>query len=191
MTEKCTKDVKFHKIQNSNLEWIEYPSEMFYQKDITNKNNIMLVVSNILNNQPQLVQELKELYGPEVAGIMERWIRIEVERDENGHILSTKNIVHNCTSPIIREGFTHSLVFVSEDKNYLEFIKWDIQKKLEERQKLSNLDVPLNNVEVPEISDTLQQDKQAPEVVIEKHYTSLNELFKDMNKAINDFFKLF
>ncbi len=169
-----SKRIKFHKIQNSNLEWIEYPEEVFYEKDRTNKNNTMLVVSNILKNQPQLVQELKELYGPEVAGIMERWIRIEVERDADGSIIFHKSIVHNCTPPIIKEGFTHSLIFVSNDKNYLEFIKWDINKKLKERQSLNNLDISFRKDEISEISDNVQPS----DIVIEKTYSSLNDLLK-------------
>ena len=142
LDEEMTNKVKFHRIEDTNWEYIEYPTASYIMPDKREEGYFILCCANIFKDQPALVQELKELYGTEVD-VIEKWIRIEVLRTPTGTIHKQKNIVHNCTPPIIKEGFTHSLSFRGTDENYLKFIKWDIEKKLAERQKLAKLDVKL------------------------------------------------
>lgn len=197
-----TENAIFHAIEGTGREWIEYPSDSYIVKDKDNEGYFTLVFANILKDQPQLVQELKELYGSEVD-IAEKWIRIEVVRSPLGKIVKQRNIVHNCTPPIIKEGFTHSLAFHGKDENYLKFIQWDANKKLEERNKLKNLDIKeevkvetkseepsfkiegsehKGEVEIPHFLDSAKQaETQNLDV-------ALDGVFKDMEKIMNKFF---
>ena len=208
LNKELTEHVKFHQIPNTQVEWIEYPSEAYIVEDTREEGYYILVCANILKDQPTLVQELKELYGQE-TDVVEKWIRIEVLRTPTGKIAKQRNIVHNCTPPIVKEGFTHSLSFRGTDKNYLEFIKWDIEKKLAERQKLANLDVkieePKEEVKKEEPSFKIEGGEHKGDVEIPDFLTAENTpqrrtirrerpidaIFEDMERIMDDFFKGF
>lgn len=191
------KEVTYHRVEGTDREWVEYPSFSYITTEVQNEPGAYtLICSNMLNNQPQLVQELKELYGPKVS-IYDKWIRIEVERNADGTILSKRSKVHNCTPPIIKEGFTHTLSFVSKDENYLKFIQWDVEKKLAERNKLQNLDI---EVEEKEDEFKILGKEQVSTVDIPEFMNinmaksstlSLNKLFKEMDDIVDSFFKRF
>ena len=206
LNKELTEHVKFHQIPNTQVEWIEYPSEAYIVEDTREEGYYILVCANILKDQPTLVQELKELYGQE-TDVVEKWIRIEVLRTPTGKIAKQRNIVHNCTPPIVKEGFTHSLSFRGSDKNYLEFIKWDIEKKLADRQKLANLDIKITEevkqheepsfkieggehkgeVEIPDFLTAESTPRKTKKTV----ETPLNAIFEDMERIMDDFFKGF
>ena len=213
LDKKLTNKVKFHPFGDKNLEWIEYPADSYITEDTREEGYFILCCANILKDQPTLVQELKELYGQE-TDVVEKWIRIEVLRTPAGKIAKQRSIVHNCTPPIIKEGFTHSLSFRSTDKNYLEFIKWDIEKKLADRQKLANLDVkieePKEEVKKKEPSFKIEGGEHKGEVEIPDFLTAENTpqtrgykkarmegtrtidaIFEDMERILDDFFKGF
>ena len=189
------KEVTYHRVEGTDREWVEYPS--YITTEVQKEPGVYtLICSNMLNNQPQLVQELKELYSPKVS-IYDKWIRIEVERNADGTILSKRSKVHNCTPPIIKEGFTHTLSFVSKDENYLKFIQWDVEKKLAERNKLQNLDI---EVEEKEDEFKILGKEQVSTVDIPEFMNinmaksstlSLNKLFKEMDDIVDSFFKRF
>lgn len=190
------KEVTYHRVEGTDREWIEYPSFSYITKDVQEAGMYTLVCSNMLNNQPQLIQELKELYGSKVH-IYDKWVRIEVQRNSEGTIISKRSKVHNCTPPIIKEGFTHTLSFESKDESYLKFIQWDVEKKLAERKKLQNLDIKVeekedefkilgreqvSSVDIPEFMNI----KRAKSSTL-----SLNSLFKEMDDIVDNFFKRF
>ena len=191
------KEVTYHRVEGTDREWVEYPSFSYITTEVQDEPGVYtLICSNMLNNQPQLVQELKELYSPKVS-IYDKWIRIEVERNADGTILSKRSKVHNCTPPIIKEGFTHTLSFVSKDENYLKFIQWDVEKKLAERNKLQNLDI---EVEEKEDEFKILGKEQVSTVDIPEFMNinmaksstlSLNKLFKEMDDIVDSFFKRF
>lgn len=219
LDKELTNKVKFHPFGDKNLEWIEYPADSYIAEDTREKGYFILCCANILKDQPTLVQELKELYGQDVD-VLEKWIRIEVLRTPTGKLVKQRNIVHNCTPPIIKEGFTHSLSFRGTDKNYLEFIKWDIEKKLAERQKLANLDVKIEEEHedrnVAEGLITSKSEMQEPSFKIEggehkgdveipdfltaestpqrrtvRSERPIDAIFEDMERIMDDFFKGF
>lgn len=220
LDKELTNKVKFHPFGDKNLEWIEYPADSYIAEDTREKGYFILCCANILKDQPTLVQELKELYGQDVD-VLEKWIRIEVLRTPTGKLVKQRNIVHNCTPPIIKEGFTHSLSFRGTDKNYLEFIKWDIKKKLAERQKLANLDVKVeeehedrnvaeglvvNKSEMnAEPSFKIEGGEHKGDVEIPDFLTAestpqrrtirserpIDAIFEDMERIMDDFFKGF
>ena len=205
LDKKLTNKVKFHPFGDKNLEWIEYPADSYITEDTREEGYFILCCANILKDQPTLVQELKELYGQDVE-VLEKWIRIEVLRTPTGKLVKQRNIVHNCTPPIIKEGFTHSLSFRGTDKNYLEFIKWDIEKKLADRQKLANLDVKIEEeVKKEEPSFKIECGEHKGEVEIPDFLTAentpqrrtirrerpLDAIFEDMERIMDDFFKGF
>ena len=196
LDKELTNKVKFHPFGDKNLEWIEYPADSYITEDTREEGYFILCCANILKDQPTLVQELKELYGQE-TDVVEKWIRIEVERNADGTILSKRSKVHNCTPPIIKEGFTHTLSFVSKDENYLKFIQWDVEKKLAERNKLQNLDI---KVEEKEDEFKILGKEQVSTVDIPEFMNinmaksstlSLNKLFKEMDNIVDSFFKRF
>ena len=207
LDKELTNKVKFHPFGDKNLEWIEYPADSYITEDTREEGYFILCCANILKDQPALVQELKELYGQDVD-VLEKWIRIEVLRTPTGKLVKQRNIVHNCTPPIIKEGFTHSLSFRGTDKNYLEFIKWDIEKKLAERQKLANLDVKIEEpkeVKKEEPSFKIEDGEHKGEVEIPdfltventpqrrtiRRETPIDAIFEDMERIMDDFFKGF
>jgi len=213
MTNELSKqEVKFHAIKGTGREWIEYPSDLYIMEDTRDEGYYILCCANILKDQPTLVQELKELYGTEVD-VVEKWIRIEVLRTPTGKIVKQKSIIHNCTPPIIKEGFTHSLSFHGTDKNYLEFIKWDIEKKLADRKKLANLDIKVDEPVVEEVAPSTTEpsfkisdsvEKSTTDSVDIPHFLnasakeekktaerSLDAVFDDIEKIMDDFFKDF
>lgn len=208
LDKELTNKVKFHPFGDKNLEWIEYPADSYIAEDTREKGYFILCCANILKDQPTLVQELKELYGQDVD-VLEKWIRIEVLRTPTGKLVKQRNIVHNCTPPIIKEGFTHSLSFRGTDKNYLEFIKWDIEKKLAERQKLANLDVkieePKEEVKQEEPSFKIEGGEHKGDVEVPDFLTAestpqrrtvrserpIDAIFDDMERIMDDFFKGF
>lgn len=219
LDKELTNKVKFHPFGDKNLEWIEYPADSYIAEDTREKGYFILCCANILKDQPTLVQELKELYGQDVD-VLEKWIRIEVLRTPTGKLVKQRNIVHNCTPPIIKEGFTHSLSFRGTDRNYLEFIKWDIEKKLAERQKLANLDVkieePKEERNIAEGLITSKSEMQEPSFKIEggehkgdveipdfltaentpqrrteRSERPIDAIFEDMERIMDDFFKGF
>ena len=199
LDKELTNKVKFHPFGDKNLEWIEYPADSYITEDTREEGYFILCCANILKDQPTLVQELKELYGQDVD-VLEKWIRIEVLRTPTGKLVKQKNIVHNCTPPIIKEGFTHSLSFRGTDKNYLEFIKWDIEKKLAERQKLANLDVKIEEPSFKieggehkgevEIPDFLTAENTPQRRTIRRDIP-LDAIFEDMERIMDDLFKGF
>ena len=199
LDKEVTNKVKFHPFGDKNFEWIEYPADSYITEDTREKGYFILCCANILKDQPTLVQELKELYGQDVD-VLEKWIRIEVLRTPTGKLVKQKNIVHNCTPPIIKEGFTHSLSFRGTDKNYLEFIKWDIEKKLAERQKLANLDVKIEEPSFKieggehkgevEIPDFLTAENTPQRRTIRRDIP-LDAIFEDMERIMDDLFKGF
>ena len=199
LDKELTNKVKFHPFGDKNLEWIEYPAYSYIAEDTREKGYFILCCANVLKDQPTLVQELKELYGQDVD-VLEKWIRIEVLRTPTGKLVKQKNIVHNCTPPIIKEGFTHSLSFRGTDKNYLEFIKWDIEKKLAERQKLANLDVKIEEPSFKieggehkgevEIPDFLTAENTPQRRTIRRDIP-LDAIFEDMERIMDDLFKGF
>ena len=199
LDKELTNKVKFHPFGDKNLEWIEYPADSYITEDTREEGYFILCCANILKDQPTLVQELKELYGQDVE-VLEKWIRIEVLRTPTGKLVKQRNIVHNCTPPIIKEGFTHSLSFRGTDKNYLEFIKWDIEKKLAERQKLANLDVKIEEPSFKieggehkgevEIPDFLTAENTPQRRTIRRE-TPIDAIFEDMERIMDDFFKGF
>ena len=207
LDKELTNKVKFHPFGDKNLEWIEYPADSYITEDTREEGYFILCCANILKDQPTLVQELKELYGQDVE-VLEKWIRIEILRTPTGKLVKQRNIVHNCTPPIIKEGFTHSLSFRGTDKNYLEFIKWDIEKKLAERQKLANLDVKIEEpkeVKKEEPSFKIEDGEHKGEVEIPdfltventpqrrtiRRETPIDAIFEDMERIMDDFFKGF
>lgn len=133
---------QYHKVGNTNAEWVEFKKQTTIHK--AKGDCFMLTFTNVLRNQPQLVQELKELYGNDVEHIEEMWVRLEVIRN-NGKIINSRTSIQKCTPPIIAGEYTHTLTFFGKDVNYLKFIEWDALKKLEEREKLSNIDVATPN----------------------------------------------
>ena len=206
--------VKFHNIGDTNWEYIEYPTTNYIMPDQREDGYFILCCANTLKDQPALVQELKELYGNDVD-ILEKWIRIEVLRNPTGSIHKQKNIVHNCTPPIIKEGFTHSLSFRGKDENYLNFIKWDIEKKLAERQKLANLDIKVEeekkteevkqepsfkieggehkgDVEIPNFLnvESTPQNREYKKARMEGA-RPMDAIFEDMERIMDEFFKGF
>lgn len=188
------KEVIYHRVEGTDREWMEYPSFSYITKEIQEESGVyVLVCSNMLNNQPQLIQELKELYGSKVR-VYDKWIRIEVRRDSEGTILSKRSKVHNCTPPIIKEGFTHTLSFESKDENYLKFIQWDVEKKLAERNKLQNLDI---KVEEKEDEFKILGKEQVSTVDIPEFMntnrakSSTLGLFKEIDDIVDSFFKRF
>lgn len=199
LDKELTNKVKFHPFGDKNFEWIEYPADSYITEDTREEGYFILCCANILKDQPTLVQELKELYGQDVE-VLEKWIRIEVLRTPTGKLVKQRNIVHNCTPPIIKEGFTHSLSFRGTDKNYLEFIKWDIEKKLAERQKLANLDVKIEEPSFKieggehkgevEIPDFLTAENTPQRRTIRRDIP-LDAIFEDMEKIMDDLFKGF
>ena len=199
LDKELTNQVKFHPFGDKNFEWIEYPADSYITEDTREKGYFILCCANILKDQPTLVQELKELYGQDVD-VLEKWIRIEVLRTPTGKLVKQRNIVHNCTPPIIKEGFTHSLSFRGTDKNYLEFIKWDIEKKLAERQKLANLDVKIEEPSFKieggehkgevEIPDFLTAENTPQRRTIRRDIP-LDAIFEDMERIMDDLFKGF
>ena len=199
LDKELTDKVKFHPFGDKNLEWIEYPADSYITEDTREEGYFILCCANILKDQPTLVQELKELYGQDVE-VLEKWIRIEILRTPTGKLVKQRNIVHNCTPPIIKEGFTHSLSFRGTDKNYLEFIKWDIEKKLAERQKLANLDVKIEEPSFKieggehkgevEIPDFLTAENTPQRRTIRRDIP-LDAIFEDMERIMDDLFKGF
>ena len=216
MTNIPEQEVKFHAIKDTNWEYIEYPTAIYIMPDQREEGYFILCCANVLKNQPALVQELKELYGSDVD-VLEKWIRIEVLRTPTGKISRQKTITHGCTPPIIKEGFTHSLSFHGTDENYLNFIKWDIEKKLAERQKLAKLDI---TVEEPVKTEEVQVSTTEPSFKVEggEHKSSdsveiphflnaestpqkktfrksserpIDEIFDDIERIMNEFFKDF
>ena len=211
-----TNEVKFHRIEGSGREWIEYPTDMYIVDDPQTEGYKVLVCVDVLRDQPALVQELKEMYGTEID-VVERWIRIEVLRTPTGKIVKHNSIIHSCTPPIIREGFTHSLSFHGKDENYLKFIKWDIEKKLADRAKLAKLDVKteeakdernvaeglvVNKSEMQEPSFKIEGGEHKGEVElphfhnaenkqIDSTFKRMDEVFDSMEQLINDFFGKF
>lgn len=202
--------VKFHPFGDKNSEWIEYPADSYITEDTREEGYFILCCANVLKDQPTLVQELKELYEQDVD-VLEKWVRIEVLRTPTGKLVKQRSIVHNCTPPIIKEGFTHSLSFRGTDKNYLEFIKWDIEKKLANRQKLANLDIKieeLKEVKKEEPSFKIEGGEHKGEVEIPDFLTAestpqtreykraegvkpIEAIFEDMERMMDDFFKKF
>lgn len=210
LDKELTNKVKFHPFGDKNREWIEYPADSYITEDTREEGYFILCCANILKDQPTLVQELKELYEKDVD-VLEKWVRIEVLRTPTGKLVKQRSIVHNCTPPIIKEGFTHSLSFHGTDKNYLEFIKWDIEKKLAERQKLANLDVKIEEpkevkkeepsfkieggehkgeVEIPDFL-TAESTPQTREYKRAEGVKPIEAIFEDMERMMDDFFKKF
>lgn len=205
LDKELTNKVKFHPFGDKNREWIEYPADSYITEDTREKGYFILCCANILKDQPTLVQELKELYEQDVD-VLEKWVRIEVLRTPTGKLVKQRSIVHNCTPPIIKEGFTHSLSFRGTDKNYLEFIKWDIEKKLADRQKLANLDIKIEElkevkkeepsfkieggVEIPDFL-TAESTSQTRDYKRAEGVKPIDAIFEDMERMMDDFFKKF
>ena len=205
LDKELTNKVKFHPFGDKNREWIEYPADSYITEDTREEGYFILCCANILKDQPTLVQELKELYEQDVD-VLEKWVRIEVLRTPTGKLVKQRSIVHNCTPPIIKEGFTHSLSFRGTNKNYLEFIKWDIEKKLADRQKLANLDIKIEElkevkkeepsfkieggVEIPDFL-TAESTSQTRDYKRAKGVKPIDAIFEDMERMMDDFFKKF
>lgn len=150
-SEKPQEVKQYHKVGNTNAEWVEFKKQTTIQK--AKDDCFMLTFTNVLREQPQLVQELKELYGNDVEHIEEMWVRLEVIR-ENNVIIHSRTSVQKCTPPIIAGEFTHTLTFFGTDFNYLKFIEWDALKKLEEREKLKNIDVSTPKEPVEKVNNS-------------------------------------
>lgn len=180
---------------NSNRGWLEFPKISYITNETSDK-KYCLVFANLLTDQPQLVQEIKDLYGSEVK-ICERWVNINVAKTRNGYRMYKASIIEGDV-PIVRDGFTHTLSFVSDDENYLKFIQWDIKKKLNERAKLSKLDIAVKDKDEFKIAGgEFKGDVDIPEFLkvatesASKETSTLDSLFDEMDKIIDSFFKRF
>lgn len=174
--------VKVHKVPGTQKSWIELPKEMKIKDASTGEKCLM--VTNFLKGQPQLTTELKELHKD--LEMAELWTK-EIA-DVNSMGISFENSSYT-EQPEDISMVNHTLAFFSKDENELNFIKYDIEKKLEERKKLEVLEkefthkVVKDSIEIPEF---MQRAKQPVKKEEYKPLTLAGAILQDIK---NIFFK--
>ena len=164
-------------------------------KIILDENITMLCCYNIFDKYPQIFEEIKGLYLDQLDDIVESWSKIEITRNEEGEILS-RTIIRLDSKPIITEGFSFNVGLQCKDINLLRFIKWDIEKRIKERDNLEKL---AKGVDIPDFlksenNNDLKLDVFPPIVKGVKRVKvtrtngsdnrTVDEIFKDMDKVI-------
>lgn len=199
------KDLRTIKVEGSSDVYLVYPARVAIEKRKTVDEYILIYV-NTLDKQPQFLKEIKEEYANE-ADIHEVYCRIRTDCTD---YMVIKNLQIATRRPIISEGFNHALSIFSKDKNLLEFIKFEIDKKLKERNAIMALDKefqqndeieiiePAQKQTVPSLSEILEGNSRKPasrptrprrQRFIEEDTRSVSQIFDDMRRDIDDFFK--